>query len=676
MLSSILRFIATILLLTLGTIMASSEINIMPYPQQIKLGEGKFRLNHEFQVSINENDPKIFAAATRFIRRLDGRTGLFLSQDFITKENNPQKVVMEIVFNKIGEAKLGVNESYSLTISDHKVDLSAETSIGAIYGLETILQLLSVDEEGYYLPEIEIKDEPRFPWRGLLIDACRHFIPIDVLKRNIDGMTSAKMNVLHWHLSEDQGFRVESKVFPKLHELGSDGLYYTQTEIKEIVQYAGDRGIRVIPEFDIPGHATSWFVGYPELASAPGPYTIERNWGIMDPTMDPTKEETYEFLNKLFTEIVDLFPDEYLHIGGDENNGKQWDANEKIQEFMRENEISDNHELQAYFNKRVLKILTKLNKKMIGWDEILVPEIPKTVMIQSWRGQESLVKSAREGYKGILSNGYYIDLAQSTEFHYLNDPIPSDSPLSDDEKRNILGGEATMWSEMVTHETVDSRIWPRTAAIAERFWSNQSVVDVDDMHKRMERFTYMLEEHGLLHIKNYEMMLRRLTNNQSINELKVLVDILEPVKIYERHSQGVKYTQQSPYTRVVDAARPESETARKFNKCVGEFLESKDPGKLDRINKMLITWKDNYEKLVPIISKSPIIKEIEPHSQNLSDISQVGLEALVLLRSGESAPVKWKDKANGLLESAKEPYGQTEIHVVEGIELLVKETGE
>jgi len=662
--------------LTFSNSTAETNLSLMPYPKEIKMGEGKYRLDKDFTLSVKNYDEKVFSYATRFLRRLDDRTGLFFSQDFITAINDPSEAQLEIHFTNSEEIKLGVNESYQLEITQDKINLSGKTNFGVMRGLETLLQLLMVDEDGYYFPVLEINDAPRFPWRGLLIDVCRHFMPMDVLKRNIDGMAAVKMNVLHLHLSEDQGFRIESKIYPKLQELGSDGLYYTQTEMKEIIKYAADRGIRIIPEFDVPGHSTSWFVGYPELASAPGPYEIERNWGVMDPTINPTKEETYVFLDNLFGEMAALFPDEYFHIGGDENNGKQWDANDSIQEFMEENNIKDNHELQVYFNKRVLEILTKHSKKMIGWDEILVPGIPKSVMIQSWRGVESLVKSAQEGYKGILSNGYYIDLMQPASFHYLNDPIPADSPLTDEEKKNILGGEATMWSELVTSETVDSRIWPRTAAIAERLWSNQSVNNVDDMYKRLDRISFLLEEHGLTHIKNYDMMLRRLTNNQSIDELKTLVDVIEPVKIYSRHSQGVKYTQYSPYTRVVDAARPESDRARKFNKCVQEYLKSKNVEKEKAIKYWLDTWRINHEKLLPIISQSPIIKEIEPLSQNLADISQVGLEALKLLSDGNSASSKWLDKANALIESAKEPYGQTEIHVIEGIENLVEATEE
>lgn len=651
---------------------SASNLQLMPYPKEVKMGTGKFRLNHEFTVTVDNNDEKFYSAATRFIRRLDARTGLFLTQDYISEVNSPSNSQMEISFVNSEELKLNVEESYLLKISEKNIQLTARNNFGAMHGLETLLQLLMVDEDGYYFPALEINDEPRFPWRGLLLDVCRHFLPIDILKRNIDGMAAVKMNVLHLHLSEDQGFRIESKIYPKLQELGSDGLFYTQTEIKEIIKYADDRGIRVIPEFDVPGHTTSWFVGYPEFASAPGPYTIERNWGVLDPTIDPTKEETYKFLDNLFVEMTELFPDEYFHIGGDENNGKQWDKNESIQKYMEENGIKDNHELQVYFNKRVLQILTKQDKKMIGWDEVLVPGIPKSVVIQSWRGQDALVESAQEGYRGILSHGYYIDLMQPASFHYLNDPIPVGSPLSDEEKKSILGGEATMWSELVTPETVDSRIWPRTAAIAERFWSDQSINDVDDMYERLNKISYLLEEHGLLHIKNYKMMLRRLTNNNSIDEIKTLMDVIEPVKIYTRLNQGVKYTQSSPYTRIVDAARPESKRAREFNKCVDEFLKSKDVEEEKYIKQWLNIWKTNHEKLLPIIYQSAIIKEIKPLSQNLSKISQVGLEALVLLREENSAPIKWLDKANALIEEAKKPYGQTEIHIVDGIERLVK----
>ncbi|MBA2133255.1 family 20 glycosylhydrolase [Capillibacterium thermochitinicola] len=267
-------------------------------------------------------------------------------------------------------------------------------------------------------------DQPRFPWRGLLIDCARHFQPVNVIKRNLDGMAAVKLNVLHWHLTDDQGFRVESKVFPRLHQEGANGQYYTQEQIREIIAYADRRGIRVVPEFDLPGHTSSWVLGYPELASAPGPHHPEIGFGVKDTVLNPVREETYAFLEAFFQEMAALFPDEYIHIGGDENNGKQWAANPEIQAFMHARGLPDTHSLQAYFNRRLHAILTKLKKKMVGWDEILAPDLPaSTIVIQAWRNKESLWQAAKMGYKRILSHNYYLDLMLPAAFHYQNDPL-------------------------------------------------------------------------------------------------------------------------------------------------------------------------------------------------------------------------------------------------------------
>ncbi len=202
--------------------------------------------------------------------------------------------------------------------------MSAPNPLGVLRGLETFRQLVVSTPQGPELPVVDIEDHPRFPWRGLHLDVSRHWMPIEVVKRNLDGMAAVKLNVFHWHLSDDQGFRVESKRFPKLQQLGSDGLFYTQEQVREVIAYAQDRGIRVVPEFDMPGHTTSWLVGYPQLASAPGPYQIERNWGVFDPTLDPTRESTYQFLDAFIGEMAALFPDPFFHIGGDEVTGQQW----------------------------------------------------------------------------------------------------------------------------------------------------------------------------------------------------------------------------------------------------------------------------------------------------------------------------------------------------------------
>ncbi|NOX96801.1 MAG: family 20 glycosylhydrolase [Nitrospirae bacterium] len=666
-----------VIILTMGSVTfareETEELNLMPVPKQITRGDGLFRLSDSFTIAIQgkKGGARLGKAVTRTLRRLSDRTGIFFSQDFIRPGGNVQDADFIISCNRQGKLILHEDESYQLRITPEKIELSAETDIGILRGLATFNQLLNADEKGYYFPSVEIKDAPRFPWRGLLIDVGRHFMPVEVIKRNLSGMAAVKMNVLHLHLTEDQGFRVECKTFPKLHELGSDGFYYTQEQIKDIISYAADRGIRVMPEFDMPGHATSWFVGYPELSSAPGrKYTIARKWGIKDPTMDPTREETYVFLDKFFAEMTALFPDRYIHIGGDENNGRQWNANPDIQAYMKAHNIPDNHALQRYFNQRILKILQKYNKKMVGWDEIFQPELPKDIVIQSWRGQTALIKAAQKGYQTILSNGYYIDLIQPASYLYLNDPLPKGALLTEKQKKYILGGEATMWGEFVSPETIDSRIWPRTAVIAERLWSPGSIRDVDDMYRRLPVVSLRLEELGLLHEKNYGMMLRRLANSHDITALKTLVDVLEPVKGYKRGSLR-EYTSYSPLTRVVDAARPDAVVARHFRELVNSYL-SGNKGTKDEIVSWLNLWKNNHGKLLIVINRSPILKEVEPLSRDLSDLAGVGLQALKFRNEHKKPSEEWIQENLIKIEKAKEPRGETELMIVSAVEKLVE----
>ncbi len=647
---------------------------LMPIPAEINPGDGICRIDSSFAISVRgAPTERLYKAASRALRRLTGRTGLFVAQPYVTEQDNNPDAAMEIRMNRPGNVALYEDESYQLVIQPDKILLTAETDIGALRGLETFLQLLSADKSGYFFPAVEIKDAPRFPWRGLMIDACRHFMPVEVIKRNLDGMTAVKLNVMHWHLTEDQGFRVESKVYPKLHELGSDGYYYTHAQIKDIIAYAADRGIRVVPEFDLPGHATSWLVAYPKLASAPGPYEIERGWGIFDPTFNPTLEETYTFLDNFLQEMSQLFPDEYMHIGGDENNGRQWDANPDIQAFMQENDIPDNHTLQSYFNRRLLDILTRYGKKMVGWEEILHPDMPKNIVIQSWRGAESLVEAASMGYQVMLSRGYYIDLIQPTDFHYINDPVPDEAGLSPEQLKLIIGGEATMWAEFVSPETVDSRIWPRTAAIAERFWSPKEINNIDDMYRRLEVISFRLEELGLMHEKNYPMMLRRLTNNQDIEPLKTLVDVLEPVKIYTRNRLREQYSH-SPLTRVVDAARPDAKTARIFRQKVSEFLsDGKDNSQLKaELKNWMVKWQENHKRLFPAIEASPILHEIMPMSQKLAAAAELALQAITLIENNEKPEKLWLDRSMTLLAELKKPVAQTELMIIPGVESLLQ----
>ncbi len=649
------------------------SLALMPWPRQINLQDGKFRLKTNLSTSVTGNPAsRMYDGSTRFLRQVQRMTGLFFTQAIVTQKDTSMFSSLSIHVNRPGKVELGEDESYSLEVTPDRITLNAEDDIGALHGLQTLRQLIQADNYGYYIPAVKIEDSPRFKWRGLMIDVGRHFMPVDVIKRNLDAMAAVKLNVFHWHLTEDQGFRVESKTFPKLYEDGSNGNYYTQQEIRNIIKYANDRGIRVVPEFDMPGHTTSWFVGYPQYASAPGPYKIETHFGVFDPAFDPTNKATYTFLDKFFKEMTALFPDPYMHIGGDENNGVQWSKNPRIQEFMKNHNMKSNEELQTYFINKVSHILQKYGKKTIGWDEILEPGVPQSAVIESWRGKESLYKAAEEGHGTILANGYYIDLLRPASHHYLNDPIPPDQNIPESVKKNILGGEATMWSELVTPFTVDSRIWPRTAAIAERFWSSDSVKDVKFMYERLPYISRELEFDGTTQIKNQIMLLRHLAGTEHVGPLKKFVDVIEPLKGYQRNRGGY-YTTHSPFTMIADAATADAPDARHFRDAVDSYLTGDNTAEEEtRIRNYLSDWISNTPALLKMISKAPDLHNIGQMVKNLRDLSTVGLQAMDTLKSGQTAKPAWALDAQKAIDSARQPYGKTQLMVVDAVEQLVK----
>ena len=595
--------------------------NLMPWPKEINEKPTKFIIDSSLSISINpENKGRVNHVAVSFLRRLTTRTGVFLNEGFPV---NRKKGSINIAFNTVAELNIKTDESYTLNVENNTVNIKANTDVGAIRALETLLQLTQFDTNNYFFPGVTINDAPRFVWRGLMIDVARHFQPIDVLKRNLDAMASVKMNVFHWHLTDDQGFRVEVKSRPELYEKASDGLYYTQEQIKDVVAYASGLGIRVVPEFDVPGHGTSWLVAYPEIGSKENTtYKIERNSGIFDPTLDPTNPKTYEVLEDVFTEMVALFPDVYFHIGGDENEGKHWDGNKKIEAFKKQHGFKTNHELQNYFNIKVLEILKKHGKVMMGWEEILQPGLPKDVVIHSWKGEESLTNAITKGYMTVLSKGYYIDLMLSVKGHYSTDPFPKNKNLTKTQLKNILGGEATMWSELVTPVTIDSRIWPRTAAIAERFWSPKKINDIDNMKRRLKDVSFKLEELGITHIRNKAAILRGLTNNQEISSLEDLSNICEPLKNYHRNEGGTEYKTYSPFTLFADACVSDAQDADVFNKAVLGYIENFNETDLSIIQKYLNKWAQNYSAFSKINS-TPKTQPLEDLSKNLSEISKL-----------------------------------------------------
>jgi hexosaminidase len=586
-----------------------------------------------------------------------------------------------------------------------------------------------------------------------MIDVCRHWIPKEAILRNLDAMAALKMNVLHWHLSEYQAFRVESRVFPKLHELGSNGQYYTQDEIRDIVEHARLLGIRIVPEFDMPGHTSSFLVGYPELAAAPGPYQLATSFGVFTPVMDPIREEVYDFIDRFIGEMVSLFPDSYYHIGGDEVNYTDWEKNESIQAFMKKNNIADSHALQAYFNERLEKILKKHNRKMIGWDEILNPNLSQSVVVQSWRSHKSLFGAVQQGSQAILSAGYYLDHKLPASQHYQVDPeilkggvtIEPDSmnwkqydltmkvsdnvintslvlygtadnlrglfylmenvtsfetaelkdnqltfsfqsdfgtidlksefqgdsisgtmslgllsfpfkgyrtggndmpgtnppkvekikPLTESEKKLILGGEAALWTEAISADNVDSRIWPRTAAIAEKWWSPAELSrDVADMYRRLEWVSYQLEKLGTQHKTSQARIIHDLAQGKDEKPIITLIEVLEEVKYYER--LVLDMTTSTPMNEVVDAAFPESMVAMKFSNLTDAFLADPDHQLHEEaIRTWLIRWRDNHELFKEVAVGNTRLEKVLQTSEELSAMAGAALQAVDVL-TGEA----------------------------------------
>ena len=638
----------------------ASAITVLPMPATVNVSTGVLKVDATFTVATDgATDARLARAVLRFQERLRRRTGLAMPLAAASTGAQPAlKVTVKTLSPEV--PKFGEDESYSLSIDVTSATLQANTTVGAMRGLETLSQLVAGNSDGYYFPAVSIQDKPRFAWRGLMIDVGRHFEPVDVIKRNIDGLATVKMSVFHWHLSDDQGFRIESKKYPLLHGKGANGQYYTQEEVREVVAYAADRGVRVVPEFDMPGHTTAWMPGYPDLASAPGPYEIETRWGVFDPTMDPTKESTYEFLDNFIGEMVTLFPDEYFHIGGDENNGKQWSANPQIQAFMKEHGFRSAPELQTYFNQRVLKIVQKYNRKMVGWDEILTADLPKESVVQSWRGYKSLDKAAREGYNVIWSTEYYLDHMGPAGYHYLSDPLPADAKLTPEQAAHVVGGEVCVWSEFISPENIDSRIWPRTAAIAERFWSPQNVNNVADMYRRLDVVSVWLEQTGLQHLSSTDRILRQTSGTDDLGPLATLGNITAPEGVGTREKlnhHGTPSTQVIPLVKLVDAVVPDPPFRRQFEAQVNELLSDapKFVAASDTLAAEFQQWRDMPAGFASRAAKAPVLNSASGRVLLLQKIGNGGLEALKYLRSGASAPDDWKQVQLEIIAQAEKP---------------------
>jgi hexosaminidase len=663
---------------------AAPSLPLMPWPANVTEQPGRVVIDRAFTVSLSgvgASDVRVKDAVQRSFERLARQTGIPIRPNIVPANAGATLTVVVEQRDHRPPQRLGDDERYSLEASNGRIRISADAPLGALRGIETFLQLVQQNtssagatpaEAGFSVPDVVIHDEPRFGWRGLSLDVSRHFIPLDHVKRTMDGMAAVRLNVLHWHLSDDQGYRIESKKYPRLQRYGSDGLYYTQTEVRDAIAYARLHGLRIVPEFDIPGHATSWLPGYPKLGAGTGPYQIAHEPGVLTALIDPTKEYTYRFLDGFVGEMAKLFPDEYFHIGGDEVDPKEWNDNPQIQAFMKKHALANPAALHAYFNKRLLKIVSKHHKHMEGWDEILSPDLPKSIVIQSWRGQKSLAQAAREGYQGILSAGYYLDLMYPASQHYAVDPMKGETAdLTPEQRKRILGGEAAMWEELATTENLDAKLWPRLAAIAERLWSPESVTDVTSMYRRLAITNHWLEWLGLTQRSNLELMRQRLAGTYPAKPLDEFASVLEPVKGYSRHAE--KYSSFTPLNHLVDSIAPESNAARDFRNAVDHYLAgAKQEADAEALRKELAAWSDNAKAVRPTLESNSLLLEDIPVADSLVRLCQTGQEALSLLNSQSRANSDWKQRNLAAIGDAAKPQANMLIQIAPAIQKLVE----
>lgn len=650
---------------------------LMPMPVKADSAAGALAIDGRFTVSAGgPADTRLQAALTRFAARVARQTGLIIAE---------RKPVMgaatlhvEVAGRGAEYPALGEDESYQLDITSEGARIQAPAIDGALRGMETFAQLIAPGPDGFRAPAMHIEDHPRFAWRGLMMDVSRHFMPVEVVERNLDAMAAVKLNVLHWHLSDDQGFRVESKLHPRLQLMGSDGMYYTQAEIHHVVEYARDRGIRVVPEFDMPGHTASWFPGYAELTIGKGPFEILRKFGISDDVIDPTREWTYTFLDSLIGEMALLFPDKYFHVGGDEVNGKQWNGSPRIQAFAKTHGLKNSTDIQVYFNQRIQKIVQKHGKIMIGWDEVLHPDLPKATVVHIWRNQASLADAVQKGYRAILSWGYYLDHLSPAGYHYGIDPAggPAEQ-LTAEQQSKILGGEACMWSELVDAETVDSRIWPRMAAIAERLWSPRELTDAESMYTRLEAVSRMLEWTGVQHRADYAPMLSRLAAGRPNEPLRVLADACEALGLGPRQRVG-HYTTEKPLNRFVDAARPESESVRALEHAATRAAADPNANTADvtMLREQFTRWAANDARFQPLAEGNALLTEIKPLSADLSALGVAGLRLLDGSNGGAALSAEWLNQENAEVTRMLRPNAEVTLAGARVVQILLDAAGQ
>jgi hexosaminidase len=691
------RFVALAVLGSACIAFSQSEnaISLMPMPRHIAPGAGELTVRSGFTIRVQSTpgDVLVSSAAERCRHSLEQGTDLATHITKSPASGRGSTNSLSIVVHAPTQVQIGADESYSLHIDPKGARLEAASSLGAVHGLATFRQLMQHNGSRTFVPSVDIEDAPRYPWRGLMIDVSRHFIPADTLKRNLDAMELVKLNVLHLHLSDNEGFRIESRVFPKLQTDGSDGQFYRQVEMRDLILYAEERGILIVPEFDMPSHSMSWFAGYPDLSSSPGPFKpgAVRMEGISPklsmseimaayqtvklPAFDPSRESTYAFLDRFIAEMAALFPSPYFHIGADENNGAVWLANPSIVAFMQAHHLADPPALQAYFVRRVQELVAKHDKRMIAWEEAYAPGQFKDSIFQVWSPLAKVDLSKipmTNGNEVLVSRGFYLDGFYPAYVHYRNDAFASDLSATP----AVLGGEAAMWTELVDPTNLEARVWPRTGAIAERLWSVQASSDTADFYRRLLSLSAVLNREGVHNISDYTVQVDRLAGTLPAEPVRTLLDVLTSVKGYHRLLEyGFKRSTGVPlpngFNRVADVVLVDSATKYQFRDAVASYLKMRDHGQEGVLRSWLMRWSKNDALLGIYFAQSADLAEVAENAQKLTALANAGLQALDQFDHGSTLTADQLAADDALIKSAQAGAGETEIAVLPEIEALI-----
>ena len=500
---------------------SQNNIAFIPKPQNTLAGKGSFYITTKTYIQADENSFE----ANYLKEAIHIQTGIHLN---IKSTNNSKSIQLLIQAPK--DANFN-KEQYELIVSDSNITISSPTNQGLFYGIQTLLQMVPFEKKNEIaIPWIKISDAPKYAWRGMHLDVCRHYFPISFIKKYIDYLAHYKMNTFHWHLTEDQGWRIEIKKYPKLTAVGAwrngsmvgryddqkiddikYGGFYTQEEIKEVVAYASQRHITIVPEIEMPGHSLAALAAYPELSCTGGPFEVGKKWGVFDDVYCP-KEETFTFLENVLTEVLALFPSEYIHIGGDECPKTRWKSCAHCQKIIKEKGLKDEHELQSYFIQRIEKFVNSKGRKIIGWDEILEGGLAPNAAVMSWRGTDGGIAAAKQKHYVVMTPGShcYFDHYQgkpeneplaiggftSLEKVYNFNPMPDE--LNAEERKYILGAQANVWTEYIlTPEQVEYMIMPRMSALAEVLWGTANPENFIDFKTRLQAQEIWLKNNNI-----------------------------------------------------------------------------------------------------------------------------------------------------------------------------------